>query len=53
MKPKVSIQYLDPVQNVARDLIKRMYATRNSNNEVPNFMEDLYKYTLECKDNIF
>ncbi|KAG8188716.1 hypothetical protein JTE90_003972 [Oedothorax gibbosus] len=47
LKPKVAIEYLEPIQDVARDLVKRIYEIKNSKNEVPNLLIEFYKYTLE------
>jgi cytochrome P450 len=47
MKPKAIMEYLVPMQEVAADFVKRMIEIKDSNNEVPNFLEELYKWALE------
>ncbi|KAG8178823.1 hypothetical protein JTE90_015376 [Oedothorax gibbosus] len=47
MKPAAIQAYLEPMQEVARDFIKRMNDIKDSNNEVPNLLHELYKWALE------
>ncbi|XP_035220008.1 LOW QUALITY PROTEIN: probable cytochrome P450 12a4, mitochondrial [Stegodyphus dumicola] len=47
MKPKTIQAYLYPMQDVARDLVKRIYEQRDNNKEVPEFLQDLHKWALE------
>ncbi|KFM71475.1 putative cytochrome P450 12a4, mitochondrial, partial [Stegodyphus mimosarum] len=47
MKPKTIQAYLYPMQDVARDLVKRIYEERDDNKEVHEFLQDLYKWALE------
>ena len=49
LKPKAVQAYLDPMQDVARDFINKILQTRNDKKEVPDFLEELYKWALECK----
>ncbi|KFM68725.1 putative cytochrome P450 49a1, partial [Stegodyphus mimosarum] len=48
MKPKTIQSYLFPMQGVASDFVKRIYSLRDNNKEVPHFLEELYKWALEC-----
>lgn len=49
MKPKAVQAYLNPMQDVAREFVDKMAKNRDKNNEVPNFLGELYKWALECK----
>lgn len=49
MKPKAVQAYLNPMQDVAREFVDKMYKNRDNNKEVPNFLSELYKWALECK----
>lgn len=49
MKPRAVQAYLNPMQDVARDFVVKMLKVRDGNKEVPNFLEELYKWALECK----
>ncbi len=48
MKPKGVIAFLDPMQDVATDLVDKLSKHRDENKEMPNFEEELYKWALEC-----
>ena len=48
MKPRAIQAFLDPMQDVARDLVHKIYKVRDSNKEVPDFLGELYKWALEC-----
>lgn len=47
MKPRAVQAFLDPMQDVARDLVKKIFENRDSNQEVPDLLEELYKWSLE------
>ncbi|XP_054706842.1 LOW QUALITY PROTEIN: uncharacterized protein LOC129216650 [Uloborus diversus] len=47
LKPKAIEYYLVPMQEVAKDLVNKIYLSRDSNKEVPNFLDELYKWSLE------
>lgn len=47
MKPRAIQAYLEPMQEVARDFITLIQGKRDSNKEVPEFIENLYKWALE------
>lgn len=47
LKPKAVQAYLNPMQDVARDFIKKMLHDKDSNQEIPNFLGELYKWSLE------
>lgn len=49
MKPRAIIAYLDPMQDVARDFISLIREKRDSKNEMEGFLDNLYKWALECK----
>lgn len=49
LKPKAVQAYLHPMQDVARDFINKILQSRNDRKEVPDFLEELYKWSLECK----
>ena len=49
MHPRAASVYL-PAQNaVADDFLKLIDQLRNEHNEVENFYEIIYRYTMECK----
>lgn len=49
MKPKAVQSFLNPMQDVARDFVDKMLKIRDNNKEIPNFLDELYKWALECK----
>ena len=48
MKPRAIQAFLDPMQDVARDLVRKIHKVRDCNKEVPDFLGELYKWSLEC-----
>ncbi|XP_054718545.1 probable cytochrome P450 301a1, mitochondrial [Uloborus diversus] len=47
MKPKAIQAYLLPMQEVAKDFVQSIQLERDSNEEVADFLGDLYKWALE------
>lgn len=47
LKPKAIQEYLNPMQDVAKEFVEKMKRDINVNREVPNFLEELYKWALE------
>ncbi|GFQ86909.1 probable cytochrome P450 49a1 [Trichonephila clavata] len=47
LKPAAVLKYFDALQDVAREFVQTIFKNRDSNNEVPNFIRELYKWTLE------
>ncbi|XP_054714948.1 probable cytochrome P450 301a1, mitochondrial [Uloborus diversus] len=47
MKPKAIEGFLNPMQDVARDLVKNIYNKRDGNKEVPDFLKELHKWGIE------
>ncbi|XP_054706268.1 probable cytochrome P450 301a1, mitochondrial [Uloborus diversus] len=47
LKPRAVEAYLLPMQEVARDFTERIKIRKDANEEVPEFLEDLYKWALE------
>ena len=49
MKPRAVQAYMSPMQDVARDFISLLRVKKDSKNEIEGFLENLYKWALECK----
>lgn len=47
LKPKAVREYLNPLQDVAKDFVKKMKTDLDVNREVPKFLDELYKWSLE------
>lgn len=47
LKPKVIQSYVGSMQDVAADFVQRMQRIKDPKNEVPNFLHELYKWSLE------
>ncbi|XP_069994046.1 1,25-dihydroxyvitamin D(3) 24-hydroxylase, mitochondrial-like [Penaeus vannamei] len=50
MRPQMVLQYLPQMDRVAREFVVRIGELRDDLNELPdNFVEELFKWSLECK----
>ena len=49
MHPRGASVYLPAQNTVADDFLKLINRLRNEENEVENFYEIIYRYTMECK----
>ncbi|GFQ86911.1 probable cytochrome P450 301a1, mitochondrial [Trichonephila clavata] len=47
LKPASIMAYLDPLQDVSTDFVKRVFQIRDQNKEIPDMTEELYKWALE------
>ncbi|GBM25942.1 putative cytochrome P450 12a4, mitochondrial [Araneus ventricosus] len=47
LKPSAIRAYLNPMQDVSRDLTLRIFDMRDENKEVPDMLPELYKWALE------
>ncbi|XP_067128618.1 cytochrome P450 CYP12A2, partial [Centruroides vittatus] len=47
LRPKSILNYLNPMNRVADDMINRMKRLRNGLMEIPEFLNELYKWSLE------
>ncbi|GFT88830.1 probable cytochrome P450 49a1 [Nephila pilipes] len=47
LKPDAIMEYLDPIQDVSTDFVKRIFEIRDQNKEIPDMLEELYKWALE------
>lgn len=47
LRPKSVMKYLEPMDGVANDMIKRMKKLRNEMGEVPEYLSELYRWSLE------
>ncbi|GBO17510.1 hypothetical protein AVEN_144264-1 [Araneus ventricosus] len=49
LRPDAALVYLEPFRDVAEEFVRKLYVIRDSNEEVPNFLIELYKWNLESK----
>ncbi|GFU14824.1 cytochrome P450 CYP12A2 [Nephila pilipes] len=47
LKPDAIMEYLDPLQEVSADFVKRIFEIRDQNKEIPDTTQELYKWALE------
>ncbi|GFT29902.1 probable cytochrome P450 49a1 [Nephila pilipes] len=47
LKPAAVLKYFNSLQDVAIEFVQTIFENRDSNNEIPNFVRELYKFTLE------
>ncbi|CAL1287367.1 unnamed protein product [Larinioides sclopetarius] len=47
LKPSAALVYLEPFREVSEEFVRKLYVIRDSNDEVPNFLIELYKWNLE------
>ncbi|GFS57376.1 probable cytochrome P450 301a1, mitochondrial [Nephila pilipes] len=47
LKPDAIMEYLDPLQEVSADFVKRIFEIRDQNKEIPDTAQELYKWALE------
>ncbi|KAF8785926.1 putative cytochrome P450 49a1 like protein [Argiope bruennichi] len=47
LKPAAALWYLEPFRDVSEEFVRKLYVVRDSNDEVPNFLMELYKWNLE------
>lgn len=48
LRPKSIQAYSEQMQDVAKDFILRMFDIRDSNNEIPDLLHELFKFSLEA-----
>lgn len=49
LRPKVVEGYLQPLNEVASDLLCQVKETRDSDGVVPSLQDELFKWSLECE----
>ncbi|GFS75721.1 probable cytochrome P450 301a1, mitochondrial [Trichonephila clavipes] len=47
LKPAAIMEYLDPLQDVSTDFVKKIFGIRDENKEISDITEELYKWALE------
>lgn len=47
LKPGAIMEYLDPLQDVSKDFVKKILEMRDQNKEIPDMTKELYKWALE------
>ena len=52
MRPKSVTQYAPLVNEVVDDFLRKMAAMIDENGEIPDFKNELLKWSLECKNSL-
>ncbi|GFQ64655.1 probable cytochrome P450 301a1, mitochondrial [Trichonephila clavata] len=47
LKPAAIMEYLDPLQDVSTDFVKKIFGIRDQSKEISDMTEELYKWALE------
>lgn len=47
LRPSAVLKYFDALQDVAKEFVQTIFKNRDFNNEIPDFVRELYKWTLE------